>query len=72
MGVFLPANVPADIVRKLETDILDAAKSPEVRDQLLKIGLEPSPADAKAFGELVQRDIGNWAKVIQDVGVKPQ
>ena len=72
MGVFLPANVPADILRKLETDILDAAKSPEVRDQLLKIGLEPSPADAKAFGELVQRDIGNWAKVIQDVGVKPQ
>jgi tripartite-type tricarboxylate transporter receptor subunit TctC len=72
MGVFLPANVPADIVRKLETDILDAAKSPEVREQLLRIGLEPSPADAKAFGALVQRDIGNWAKVIQDVGVKPQ
>ena len=70
--MFLPANVPADIVRKLETDILDAAKSSEVREQLLKIGLEPSPAGAKAFGELVQRDIGNWAKVIQDVGVKPQ
>ena len=72
MGVFLPANVPADIARKLETDILDAAKSPEVRDQLLKIGLEPSPAGANEFAELVQRDIGNWAKVIQDVGVKPQ
>ena len=72
MGVFLPAGAPPDVVRKLDADILDAAKGPEVRDQLLKIGLEPSPADAAAFNELVQRDIGNWAKVIQDVGVKPQ
>jgi tripartite-type tricarboxylate transporter receptor subunit TctC len=43
-----------------------------MRDQLLRIGLEPSPAGAVEFADLVQRDIGNWAKVIQDVGVKPQ
>ena len=72
MGVFVPANTPPDVVRKLEADVLQAAGSAETREQLQRIGLEPSPQGAAEFGALVKRDIGNWSKVIQDVGVKPQ
>ena len=38
MGVFLPANVPADIVRKLETDILDARKAPRCATSFSRSG----------------------------------
>ena len=72
MGVFVPADTPPEIVRKLEADILAAAGSAEVREQLRLSGLEPSPQGAAEFGALVKRDIGNWAKVIKDVGVPPQ
>jgi tripartite-type tricarboxylate transporter receptor subunit TctC len=72
MGVFVTARTPPDVVRKLEEEILRAAGSPEVREQLQRIGLDPSPQRAADFGGLVKRDIGNWAKVMQDVGVKPQ
>ncbi len=72
MGVFVPAGTPPDVVRKLEAEILQAVASGEVREQLKRIGLESAPARAAEFGALVGRDIGNWAKVIQDVGVKPQ
>ena len=72
MGVFAPANTPADIVQKLEIEVLAAARSNEVREQLQRIGLEPSPAKSSEFSSLVKRDITNWAKVIKDVGVPPQ
>ena len=71
MGVFVPAHTPPDVVRKLETELLAATNSPEVREQLQRIGLEPLASGAAEFGALVKRDIGNWAKVITDVGVKP-
>ncbi len=72
MGVFVPAGTPSDIVRKLETAILQAAGSQEIRDQLQRVGLEPSAAGSADFAALVKRDIGNWAKVIKDVGAKPE
>jgi len=71
MGVFAPANTPQEIVRTLEAEILRAAGSGEVREQLQRIGLEPSLQGAAEFASLVKRDIGNWAKVIQDVAVNP-
>ena len=72
MGIFVPSNTPADIVRKLEADILQVAQGAEVREQFRRIGLEPSPQSAAEFASLVKRDISNWAKVIRDVGVTPQ
>ena len=71
MGVFVPAHTPADIVRKLEADLLTVANGSEVREQLQRIGLEPSASGAAGFGRQVKRDIGNWAKVITEVGAKP-
>ena len=72
MGVFVPAQTPADVVRTLEADVLAAARSNEVREQLQRIGLEPSAAGAAEFRQLVKRDIDNWAKIIKDIGVPPQ
>ena len=72
MGVFVPAHTPPEIVAKLQTEVLAATQSPEVREQLQRIGLEPSASGADEFGALVKRDIGNWAKVIKDVGVPAQ
>jgi tripartite-type tricarboxylate transporter receptor subunit TctC len=72
MGVFVPAQTPAEVVRRLEAELLQVTNSAEVREQLLRVGLEPSPAGAAEFAAQVKRDIGSWAKVIQDVGVTPQ
>jgi tripartite-type tricarboxylate transporter receptor subunit TctC len=72
MGVFVPAGTPSDIVRKLEAALLQSANNQEVREQLRRVGLEPSPLGASEFAALVKRDIGEWAKVIKDVGARPQ
>jgi tripartite-type tricarboxylate transporter receptor subunit TctC len=72
MGVFTRAGTAPEIVRKLEAEVLKAAGSPEVRERLRRVGLEPSPAGSSDFAALVKRDTANWANVIRDVGVKVQ
>ena len=72
MGIFVTAGTPPDIVRKLETEILKAAGSPDVREQLRRVGLEASPVASADFTALVKRDIDSWARIITDVGVKAE
>lgn len=72
MGVFTRAGTPPEIVARLETEVLKAAGSPDVRERLRRVGLEPSPAGSGDFTGLMKRDIANWAQVIKDVGVKIQ
>lgn len=72
MGIFVPAGTPPDIVRKLESEILQAAASPDVREQLRRMGLETSPAGTADFTAKVKRDIGNWAQIIKEVGAKAE
>jgi tripartite-type tricarboxylate transporter receptor subunit TctC len=72
MGVFTRAGTPPEIVARLETEVLKAAGSPDVRERLRRVGLEPSPAGSRDFTGLMKRDIANWAQVIKDVGVKIQ
>jgi tripartite-type tricarboxylate transporter receptor subunit TctC len=71
MGVFVPAGTPPDVIRKLEAALLQAAASPELRDQLQRVGLEPLVAGAAEFGALVKRDTDNWAKVVKELGTRP-
>ncbi|MBV8748070.1 MAG: tripartite tricarboxylate transporter substrate binding protein [Xanthobacteraceae bacterium] len=72
MGVFVPAKTSAKVIQKLEAELLHAGQSPELRQQLEAVGLELSPEGAAEFSGRVKRDIGAWAKVIQEVGVTPQ
>jgi tripartite-type tricarboxylate transporter receptor subunit TctC len=71
-GMFAPANTPADIVEKLAREVRAAMQNPEVRDRLLKIGVEPvadSPADFKRF---VAAEIKAYAEQVRLAGVKPE
>ncbi len=72
MGIFLPAGTPTDIARRLEAEITQAATSADVREQLRRVGLESAASGSQEFRKLVARDIESWAKVIKDVGVKPE
>lgn len=71
MGMFAPAGTPPEIVKKLETEILKAGRSPDVQTQLRAGGLEFDVVPADAFGALVKRDIANWKAVIETVGATP-
>lgn len=68
-GVMLPAGVPQPIVNRLNKDINAALN--DLREQLLRDGTEViggSPAD---FQKFFDSEVSHWAKVIKDIGIKP-
>jgi tripartite-type tricarboxylate transporter receptor subunit TctC len=69
-GVMAPAGVPRTVMRQLERAFVDAALAPEVRDRLVKLGADPVGHGAKAFAEVLEKDLALWQRVAFASGVK--
>ncbi len=69
-GVMAPAGVPRTIVRRLERAFMEAALAPDVHDRLVKLGADPIGHEAKAFAELLEKDLALWRRVALASGVK--
>jgi tripartite-type tricarboxylate transporter receptor subunit TctC len=71
-GLFAPANVPAEIVAKLSSEIRAAMANPQVRERLQAQGLLPvgnSPAEFKAY---VESEIRAYAEMVKLAGIEPE
>jgi tripartite-type tricarboxylate transporter receptor subunit TctC len=71
MGVIAPARMPADIMSRLNGDIRAILQSSDVRERLLKQGLEPAPMTPEAFDMLIRSEIARWSAVVKEAGIKP-
>jgi tripartite-type tricarboxylate transporter receptor subunit TctC len=69
-GVFAPAGVPADIVKRLNAEIVKIINLPEVRDKLLALGAEPAPNSSAEFAALVKSEVTKWADVVKKSGAR--
>jgi len=67
-----PAGIPQDIVQRLNNEIVAALKSPDIREKLSNVGLEPQPSTPDGLARTVVSDVKRWAKVIERAGVEPQ
>lgn len=65
-----PAKVPADIIRKLNTDMNAFLKAPDMQARWIELGCVPlggSPADAEKF---FASEREKWGKVIKAAGIR--
>src|SRR5215471_3828777 len=71
-AVFLPKRTPEPIVKKLNTAIVEAAKTPAVRERLEAMGAEVVADDRMTpqyLGQFVKSEIAKWAEPIKASGV---
>src|SRR5262249_10820554 len=71
-AIFVPKNTPADVVKKLNDAIVQAIKTPSVRERLSTLGAQVVSDDraTPAFlGQLVKSEIEKWAAPIKASGV---
>jgi tripartite-type tricarboxylate transporter receptor subunit TctC len=69
-GIGAPANTPADIIDKLNTELIAALADPAIQGRLADLGSVPlsmSPSDYRAF---IAAETEKWAKVIKFAGIK--
>jgi tripartite-type tricarboxylate transporter receptor subunit TctC len=55
-----PANLPADVVRRLNETQVAVLKAPDLAEKLAAEAVEPWPMSPEQFGQYIQSDIGRW------------
>jgi tripartite-type tricarboxylate transporter receptor subunit TctC len=70
-GLLAPAGTPADIVGKLNSEVVAILKSPEMNDRLSKEGADPVGNTPAEFAKYIQVEIEKWRKVIRAAGIQP-
>lgn len=70
-GLLAPAGTPADIVTKLNTEVVAILKSPEMYDRLSREGADPVGNSSAEFARHIQTEIEKWRKVIKAAGIQP-
>ena len=68
-GLFAPAGTPRDIVLRLQREMVEVVKSPDVVDRLRSGGNEPVGSTPEQLNALYRADIARFAKVIADAKI---
>ena len=67
-GLFAPAKVPAQMVRKINADVNEVLRSPDVVEKFMAQGAEPYATDPKQFAAVLHSDIAKWSQVVKASG----
>jgi tripartite-type tricarboxylate transporter receptor subunit TctC len=71
-GLWAPAGVASSTVGKIAGDVARVVASPDVREQLRKLGGEPLTMTPAEFARYVSDDIKSVARTAKAAGIKPQ
>ena len=71
IGLFAPRGVSANIVGRMEREVAATLQDPGVRSRLYELGLDPVGGNSTQLGALVKDDRAKWARLIQELGLKP-
>ncbi|MEI9803980.1 MAG: tripartite tricarboxylate transporter substrate binding protein [Pseudolabrys sp.] len=69
-GVLAPAGTPPAIIKKLNTEIVKALRSPEISARLSEEGAELIAGSPEAFDAYLKSETAKWGKVIKAAGIK--
>ena len=70
LGVAGPPKLPADIVKRLHTELTALVEEPEVIEKFRVLGSLPLASTPEGFKQRVAADVGRWTKVVTDAGIK--
>ncbi|MEA3192337.1 MAG: hypothetical protein QOD26_670 [Betaproteobacteria bacterium] len=69
-GILAPAGTPRPIVARLNTELVKAMHSPEMKERLAGIGTDPVTSTPEEFATYIQAEIAKWGDVIRKAGLK--
>ncbi|RYX94002.1 MAG: tripartite tricarboxylate transporter substrate binding protein [Comamonadaceae bacterium] len=73
LGLMGPANMPKDVVNRLNAELTKVMQTQEVRDIFAKSGMEPRTFNtADAYAEYFRKDVDTMGKLVRDANIKPE
>jgi tripartite-type tricarboxylate transporter receptor subunit TctC len=71
-GLVAPAKTPKDIIERVNREFVKTLNAPDIREQLLSHGEEPTPTTPEEFGRFMQRELATWGKVVKEAGIQAE
>jgi tripartite-type tricarboxylate transporter receptor subunit TctC len=69
-AIFAPAGTPAEVVKRMETEMRDVLASAAMRDRLATLGALPAAGGSKELSDFVNAEAAKWASVIKSSQIK--
>jgi len=69
-GIYAPAGTPREAVAKLNTEINALLQLPDIREAFAKQGLTPVADKPERLGDLVEKEIARWNRVVATAGIR--
>ena len=68
-----PANTPPDVIARLNKALNAVVESPQVREQLVKMNVDPAPPQTpQQFQAFIASEYERWGKTIRDAKIKAE
>jgi len=71
-GLVAPRGTPANVVARLNEEIVKLMKAPGVRQSLASRGFEPTGSSPQEFAALIEAEARRWPVVVRQAGLKPE
>ena len=68
-GMLAPAKVPAEIIARLNHEIVRVLKLPDVQEKLLSEGGDITPTTPQEFAAFLKSEVAKWSKILREAGV---
>jgi tripartite-type tricarboxylate transporter receptor subunit TctC len=69
-GFMGPAGMPREVTQRLNTELVRAIRSPEVRERLQSQGADPIGDSVEEFAAVLKKESAQWADFAKATGIK--
>lgn len=69
-GILTPARTPAAIVRRLNAEVVKAARSPELITAMATQGTSPGSNTPEEFALLIRQERARFARIVKESGAR--
>ena len=66
-GLLAPRGTPPAAIQRIQRDMTDLLRTPDVQKAYQKLGTDIVATDPKAFGQLVAAENAKWGKIVRDL-----
>jgi len=70
-GLVVPRGTPRPLVARLNADIVEAVRSPEIQALFARFGVQTLTSTPEEFDAFIRRDVERWADVIARAHIAP-
>jgi tripartite-type tricarboxylate transporter receptor subunit TctC len=67
-GILGPPGTPADVVERLNREVNESLKDPELTAAMLRVGFEPKSGSPQDFAALMTDQMQKWAPMVKSTG----